>query len=249
MSAKLTNLLRGSLKFGLVDGTTELIDPALYPFGSGKLPILCESSEEVTKPFEAFESGFRSIAYEQPGCWLKAKGVGIPRGSSRPIRMGGEIFTYFLNEVDIGGGRIIWGFSTVEEARREFEMTREARSLGCPAPKPVGLGVYHEVKVIDFRDRNELFQTIASTPRGELLGRFSSARRIEAACAFLQQPTDIRIDEILYGFLHPGIEGLLSTREARDFLKWLGSRAAARTLGHTTTRGSYTGPRRRGEDT
>ena len=223
MSAKLIDLLRGRVRFELVDGATELIEPSLYPFGPGRLPILCESLEEEPRPFEAYESGFRSIAYEQPGGWLKAKGVGIPHGGSRPIRRGGDILTYFLNEVDIGGGRLIWGFSTVEEARRELEMTREARSLGCPAPIPVGLGVYGEARVIDFKDRGELFKALASTPREELLGRFSSARRVEAACVFLQQPTDVRVDEILYGFLHPGLGRLLDYHEAKDFLKWLGS--------------------------
>lgn len=128
-----------------------------------------------------------------------------------------------LDRVDIGGGRLIWGFSTIQEARRELEMTREAMSLGCPAPTPVGIGVYREVHVIDFKDRSELFQALASTSRDKLLERFVAARRVETACVFLSQPTDVRVDEIMYGFLHPGLSRLLDACETRDFLKWLGS--------------------------
>jgi len=67
MSAKLTSLLRNKIKFDLIDGATELADPVLYPFGSGRLPILYEAPEDGPKPLEAYESGFRSIAYEQQG--------------------------------------------------------------------------------------------------------------------------------------------------------------------------------------
>jgi len=49
----------------------------------------------------------------------------------------------------------------------------------------VGLGIYGDIRVIDLRDREELFKTLASTTREELLARFSSARRVEAACVFL----------------------------------------------------------------
>ncbi len=111
-------------------------------------------------------------------------------------------------------------------------MTREARSLGCPAPTPVGLRVYREAHVIDFKDRSELFQVLASTSREEMLKRFIAARRVEAACVFLSQPTDVRVDEILYGFLHPGLDSLLDYREARDFLKWLGSNCGRNLRAH-----------------
>lgn len=114
----MTSLLRSKVKFSLVNGATELTAPPLYPFRSGSLPILCDPLAEEPKPHEAYESGFRSLVFEQQGSWLKAKGVGIAHGVSRPIWRGGNILTYFLNEVDFGGGRLIWGFSTVEEVRR-----------------------------------------------------------------------------------------------------------------------------------
>jgi hypothetical protein len=65
MSAKLMKLLRGRVSFSLVDGVTELNEPTLYPFGSGRLPLVCESPGDEPSPLEAFESGVRSIAYEQ----------------------------------------------------------------------------------------------------------------------------------------------------------------------------------------
>jgi hypothetical protein len=145
MSVKLTSLLRDKVRFSLVDGVTELIEPAMYPFGSSRIPILSESPIEEPNPNEAYESGFRSIYQLRSKFWLKAKGVGIAHGDSKPVQIDSDIYTYFLNEEKIGYRKLIWGFSTIEEARKELEMAGEARRNGCPAPTPIGLGVYGEV--------------------------------------------------------------------------------------------------------
>jgi len=88
----------------------------------------------------------------------------------------------------------------------------------------VGMGYYSNVRVLDYRDRVELFKMLASTPRESLLERFrDSSRPVEAACVFTAQPTDVRADEVLYGFLHPLVHEVLDPRDCRDFLGWLGS--------------------------
>ncbi len=222
----LLRLLRGrKAEFHLVGGSTSLLDPSGYPFEAEEIPILCDFEQGGTPGIEAHTSGFRSIVMPGAGgLWFKAKAIGIPSGGSKPICSHGRIYTYHLSEAYIGTGRLIWGFSTVDEARNEIDRMVEARELGCPAPRPVGIGFYGGVHVLDFRDREELFKTLASTPRVDLLGRFrGSGRPVEAACVFMAQPTDVRVDEVLYGFLHPLIGEVLDPRDCVGFLRWMGS--------------------------
>lgn len=222
----LLSLLRGSrVVFHLVEGSTNLIDSSLYPFKFDKVPIQCIDVEGSLPNIEAYTSGNRSIVQATiEGLWFKAKAVGIPTGSSMPIYADGKIYTYYLLDTYIGTGRLIWGLSTVDEAENELSRIVEARELGLPAPKPIGLGFYKNVHVIDFKDRIELFKMLESTHRDVLLKRFKdSSYPAEAACMFMAQPTDVRVDEILYGFLHPYIHQILDARDCKDFLKWLGS--------------------------
>jgi hypothetical protein len=225
MSAKrLLSLLRGKATLHLFPGATRLSEPTLYPFKADEVPLMCYFGRADTVGVEAYASGFRSAVLPTSGGWLKAKGVGIATGSSRPFLVGDMVCTYWLGDVNIGSGRLIWGFSTLAEAENELRKTTEATEAGCPAPRPVGIGLYGGVTVIDVKDRVELFQMLASTPREVLLERFKlSGRTVEAACVFMAQPTDVRVDEVLYGFLHPSVENFLPHRDCEDFLRWLGS--------------------------
>jgi hypothetical protein len=223
---RLLGLLRGrKVFFHLVGGSTSLVEPALYPFRTGEVPVLFDRADGPGDDLDGYTSGLRSIV--RPGVgdlWFKAKAIGIPSGSSRPICVDGNIYTYYLSEAFIGTGRLIWGFSTVDEAENEISRMVEARELGLPAAKPVGLGYYSNIRVLDYRDRVELFKMLDSTPRESLLERFrGSSRPVEAACVFTAQPTDVRADEVLYGFLHPLVLEVLDPRDCRDFLGWLGS--------------------------
>jgi hypothetical protein len=223
---RLLGLLRGrKVSFHLARGSTRLVEPSLYPFEGDEIPILCDFVEGGAQGFDGYTSGLRSIV--RPGAgdsWFKAKAIGIPSGISRPVHADGRIYTYYLSDAYIGTGRLIWGFSTVEEAENEISRMAEAGELGLPAAKPVGIGFYGDVRVIEVKDRIELFGMLRSTPREELLGRFrDSSRPVEAACIFASQPTDVRVDEILYGFLYPLIGEVLDQRDCRGFLRWLGS--------------------------
>jgi hypothetical protein len=222
---RLLSLLRGrKVFFHLVGGSTSLEEPSLYPFGAGEIPVLCDL-EEKAKSYDAYTSGLRSIVRPGPGSsWFKAKAIGIPSGSSTPIHADGRIYTYYLSDAYIGTGRLIWGFSTVDEAENEISRMVEARELGLPATEPIGIGHYSDVRVLDLKNRHGLFEMLGSTPREALLGRFrDSGRPMDAACIFSSQPTDVRVDEILYGFLHPLIRDVLDPRDCRGFLRWLGS--------------------------
>ncbi|KPV61459.1 MAG: hypothetical protein AOA65_2276 [Candidatus Bathyarchaeota archaeon BA1] len=222
----LLSILRGPRVVSyLVEGSTRLVDPSLYPFKTVEVPLQCIDAEGNLPSFEAYTSGNRSIV--QPsvgGGWFKAKAVGIPSGDSKPVHIDGRIYTYHLFDTYIGTGRLIWGLSTVEEAENEISNVVEARELGLPGPKPIGLGSYENVHVVDLKDRVELFGMLQSTPRDALLRRFKeSSRPVKAACIFTSQPTDVRVDEILYGFLHPCLPQILDARDCKDFLRWLGS--------------------------
>lgn len=223
---RLLGLLRGrKVPFRLVGGTTKLIDPSLYPFIADEVPILCDMREGQAQGQEAYTSGLRSIVLPGAGgSWFKAKAIGIPSGLSRPFYHDGWICTYHLSEAYIGTGRLIWGFSTVEEAENEISWMAEARELGLPTVKFVGMGFYNRVRVIDVKNRVELFETLNSTPKDALLERFrDSGRAMDAACVFTSQPTDVRVDEILYGFLHPLIHEVMDKRDCKGFLRWMGS--------------------------
>ena len=223
---RLLSLLRGrKVSFHLVEGSTRLVDPSHYPFKADEVPIQCILAEASIPSIETYTSGLRSIVQPSTGdLWFKAKAIGIPTGDSRPIYADGRIYTYYLFDTYIGTSQLIWGLSTIDEAENEISRIVEARENGLPAPKPIGIGFYNNVRVLDFKDRVELFRMLESTPREALLKRFKeSSRPVEAACVFMAQPTDVRVDEILYGFLHPRIRQILDPRDCKDFLKWLGS--------------------------
>jgi hypothetical protein len=223
---RLLRLLRGrKVVFHLIEGSTSLVDPSLYPFKADEVPLQCILAGGPISSIEAYTSGNRSIVQPSLGdLWFKAKATGIPEGSSRPIYTDGGIYTYYLFDTYIGSGQLIWGLSMVDEAENEISRIAEARELGLSAPKPIGIGFYKNVRVLDFKERVELFSMLEKTPEEVLLKRFKdSSRPIEAACMFIDQPTDVRVDEILYGFLHPCIRQVLDPRDCKDFLKWLGS--------------------------
>ena len=223
---RLLRLLRGCrVVFHLVEGSTSLVDSSLYPFKVDEVPLQCIPEAEPIPSIEAYTSGNRSIVQpSKGGLWFKAKAIGIPSGSSMPIYVDGKIYTYYLSDTYIGAGRLIWGLSTVDEAENEISRISEARELSLPAPRPIGVGFYKDVHVLDLKDRGELFRMLEETPKEALLKRFrDSSRSIDAACMFMDQPTDVRVDEILYGFLHPRIHEVLAPRDCKDFLKWLGS--------------------------
>ncbi len=220
----LVKKLRGpKVPFILVDAETRLLDPGNYPFPSGKAPVQCILTHPESERFEAYTSGNRSIILPQGECWLKAKAVGIPSGVSQPILKKGRIYSYFLSNDRIGSGTFIWGFSQIEEAENELRWMQRIYDF-APSPKPVGIGILRNLSVKEFKDRPELFEYLKGADMNRLLEEFARcSRSMDAASVYSLQPTDIRVDEILYGFISPELGNELDDGNCKDYLKWLGS--------------------------
>ena len=217
--------LRGSkTEYFLIEGETKLLDPSKYPFNKDTLPVLCNPLDRRINPLLAYISGNRSITFPLNRMWFKAKAIGIPFGKSRPIQRDRKLFTYFLTNASIGSGKLIWGFSTPEEADNEIKWMNKAKELDLHATEPIGLGIYKNVFVIEVKNRRDLFSYLNRTSFEDLMNKFlKGSRKTEAACVFCLEPTDIRVDEILYAFSLPGIEKILGEEDCKDYLRWLGS--------------------------
>ncbi len=207
-----------------MEGETKLLEPSKYPFNKDVLPVLCNAIDVKTEPLSAYISGYRSLVFPSNGNWFKAKAIGIPFGNSRPILKEGNLFTFFLTNANLGSGRLVWGFSKVEEAQNEISWMKKAKELDLRTTEPIGIGIYRNVFVINVKDRKELFSLLNRTSFDDLLRKFlKESRRVECACVFCMEPTDIRVDEVLYAFSFPGIEKILGKKDCKDYLKWLGS--------------------------
>lgn len=226
---KIIEILRGNkVEFNLVKGKLILDDKLLYPFNEDEIPIQCQFIDKEENCKYAYTSGNRSIIISlKDNVVFKAKGIGIPTGNSRPIYTKNQIYTYFLNQAYIGSGQLIWGFLTIEEAENEYNWMKKAYKLNLPATKPIGYGIYENIKTITFKDRFELFSFLKSKSVPEILDAFkSNVQSRKAACFFAIEPSDIRVDEILYALLFPKIEEIIDVKECKDYLRWLGSSCA-----------------------
>lgn len=226
LSQRLVKLLRGhNTPYQLIEGRTDLFEPSLYPFKKDEVPVLFDHPGAKVHRDDGFASGARSISVPvEEDRWLKSKGVGIHTGGSRPRLRGGRIYTYYLSQAMIGDGQLIWGLSSLEETEMEVSRMVEALELGLTKVKPVGVGYFDDVMVLDYKDRTELFKMVKATSGEELMSMYGAqGRPMRAACVFVSQPTDARVDEVLYGFLHPILPQLAETQDLVDFLKWVGS--------------------------
>lgn len=226
---KIIEILRGKkVEFHLIKGKLFLVNDSPYPFDRNKVPIQCQFIREKEGCRHAYTSGNRSIIIKlSESIIFKAKGIGIPTGSSKPIYINNQVYTYFLNQAYIGSGQLIWGFLTIEEAKNEFHWMQRAQELKLPATKPIGYGIYEKIKTITFSNRFELFEFLKSKNTSEILGMFrAKGESRSAACFFAQEPSDIRVDEILYALLFPKIEKIIDVKECKDYLRWLGSSCA-----------------------
>jgi len=216
--------LRGSkVQFFLTDAEIRLLDRCDYPFPDGKAPVQCRLVGVELEGFEAYTSGNRSIVLPHGQGWFKAKAMGIPHGVSQPILKGDRLHSYFLSSDRIGSGTLIWGFSQLEEAENELRWMQRIHKL-APSPKPVGIGVFRNVIVKDFKDRIHLFEYLKGCDAERLSEDIArSGRSIDAASVYSLQPTDVRVDEVLYGLISPELQNFVGFRECKDYLKWLGS--------------------------
>jgi hypothetical protein len=200
----LLDLFRGKkVCYHTVKGHTDLIYPDSYPFSKNEIPLQCIPLENPLPTFKAYSSGSRSIVQSLDGNqYFKAKAVGIPTGNSKLYFADGKIYSYFL----------------FDDTIIDFV------NIGLPATKIIGLGYYEHIRVLDVENQRALFTLLQTINLNELLKQFTtSSRGIDAACIFMVQSTDIRVDETLYGFLHPTMYQTNSFEDIKAFLRWLGS--------------------------
>ncbi|MCS7367650.1 MAG: hypothetical protein NDF52_07215 [archaeon YNP-WB-062] len=222
---RIVRLLRGEPReYYIIDGETKLIKPELYPHGKDKVPILCETEEDLPT-YKGYVSGFRSIIkVSEDGYVVKLKGIGIPFKDVKPIYKNNTIYTYYFTNEYIGTGQLMWGFMTPKEAEEELNNMIMLRELRIPVPEPIGLGYYDRIKLLKIKDRYELTNKIMSGGRGELIKMLEgSTWGQRGACIFYRNVSDVRADEILYGLLMPKVEKIINVKEVKEYLKWLGS--------------------------
>jgi len=225
-----TSKLREKVLFYLINGETQLLNnDSKYPFGTKELPIMCNfAEEEPRKSSQAYQSSYRSVVFLRNSRWFKAKGIGIPAGNSRPIFHNGKILSYCLLKPRIGTGEpLIWGFSTCEDAEKEVFWMKVIKEQNLSEVDSVGTGIYKDILVLDFDDRIGLFRYLDSTDLKNVLEHFlQRSRQTTACCVFCYEPSDIRVDEILYAFMFPKVEKVVDKSDCKDYVKWLGSSCA-----------------------
>jgi len=225
MEEELLLRLRGKrIPYFLVSGETKLEDSSQYPYERCLVPVQCRLVGETLEPSFAYMSGTRSIVLPIHDHCFKAKATGIPLSVSQPIIHAGKLLTYHLTHEIIGSGNIIWGFSSIEEAEKEMFWMSKARELDLPSSDPIGIGIYKNVHVLDFGNRWRLVEYLRENDIQAVLKEFMErSRETTAACIFSKAPTDVRVDEIIYAFLFPGIDRVFDMGDCLDYLKWLGS--------------------------
>jgi len=104
---------------------------------------------------------------------------------------------------------------------------KAVKELGLSEVDPTGIGIYKSVSVLDFDDRVSLFRFLDSTDLKNVLEHFlQRSRQTTACCVFCYEPSDIRVDEILYAFMFPKVEKVIDKSDCKDYVKWLGSSCA-----------------------
>lgn len=220
-----TRILRHETSYWLIDNDSNFFKDHLNPFGRDRVPIMCDFLGEYDFPsFNTYESGNRSILLMHRGRLLKAKGIGIPTGVSRPKYEDGKIYTYQLyDDPDMCHKSILWGFMKDEEFNCELYGVERARELGQKI-ELVGTTSFRDVYYIQFKDRVQLFDRLHKIKRDALIDNLKKdGSPTTAHSVFFTVPSDIRVGELFYALMFPEITDLIDSRMLREYVKWLGS--------------------------
>lgn len=220
-----TSLLRHETSYWLIGNDSTFFNDQLNPFGKDRVPIMCDFLGEHNFPsFKTYESGNRSILLMQKGRLLKAKGIGIPTGVSKPKYENGKIYTYQLyDDPDMCHKSILWGFMQDEEFNCELYGAEKARELGQKI-KLVGTTSYRNVYYIRFKDRVQLFDKLHKIRPEILISDLKkSGDPTTAHSVFFTVPSDIRVGELFYTLMFPEITDLIDPEMIREYVNWLGS--------------------------
>jgi len=220
---RVTNQLRQKTKYWLVNN--KIYENCTDIFGEAKVPIMCDFINEYVTPFaEVYESGNRSIFFQKGNLWIKAKGIGIPTGYTRPFYNKGRIYTYqLLDDPGMCHKSILWGFLTKEEFLCELYGISKAEKIGQKI-KLMGYTLFDKVYCIKMKNRAELFYKLKSKDLNERLNIFHKGTiKTTAYSIYISYPSDIRVKELLITFIFPQILKLIDTREIKEYVKWLGA--------------------------
>lgn len=223
--AKHMNRLRHKTKYWLVENDSKFLRESSDPFKKKRVPIMCSFLDEPNYPsLEAYESGNRSILLMHEGGWFKAKGIGIPAGVSRPIYDKGKIYTYQLyDDPDMCHKYILWGFMQREEYECEEYGSAMAKELGQRI-ELLGKASFEDVYYLQLKDRMEMFSELRKIDREAMIGGFKTeGNRTTAYSAYYWVPSDIRVGELFFAFMFPGVTKLIDPGMIREYVEWLGS--------------------------
>jgi len=205
-------------------------------FGKMKVPLMCDFfKEEEPISLEAYQSGNRSLIFQSSDLLIKAKGIGIPNGYTRPIYNDEHIHTYkLLNDPNMCHKSIIWGFMDEAEFKCELFGVEKAKELGQNI-NLIGYTSFNDVYCLKMKDRSELFKKLKSTNIMERFKYFkkksffsyNSVNKTKAFSIFYSVPSDIRVKELLCTFMFPQIREIINENDIIDFTKWLGTNCSS----------------------
>lgn len=219
------NELRQKNKVHLITNTSQFFRKHKTPFENGFVPIMVEMLDETEyKTFDVYESGNRSIIFKHKGKWIKAKGIGIPVGFTRPLMRHRDLFTYQLyNDPGMCHRNILWGFMHESEYNSELYGFRVAQKLGQRV-ELLGMTNFNGVKCISFKDRIEMFAKLPNIPREKLLNMFEKEKKkTKAYSIYVKVPTDVRVGELLYALIFPELIDMIDPASIKEYIEWLGS--------------------------
>jgi len=218
-------ILRKKVKAWLVDNNNSYYQRYQNPFGEKFTPIMCDFKGVCNfQTVEAYESGNRSIILDKDGKLIKAKGIGIPVGLSRPIYDESRIYTYqLLNDPRLCHRYILWGFMQEEEYVCEQFGAAKAKELGQNI-ELIGTSSFNEVYYLEMKDRVELFKKLKILKHEELINSFNNSKnKTTAYSTYYIIPSDIRVAEICLTFIFPYVTELIDPNNIKDYVEWLGS--------------------------
>jgi len=223
--AEHTSRLRHKTKYWLVENDSKFLRESSDPFKKERVPIMCSFLGEPDHPsLEAYESGNRSILLMHEGGWFKAKGIGIPAGVSRPLYDKGKIYTYQLyDDPDMCHRYILWGFMQREEYECEQYGAAMAKELGQKI-ELLGATSFKDVYYLQVKDRVEMFSELRKIDRETMIRGFKKGGiHATAYSAYYWVPSDIRVGELFFAFMFPGVTKLIDPGMIREYVEWLGS--------------------------
>jgi len=222
---KYTRILRNKTNYWLIENDSNFSKEHINPFGRDRAPIMCDFLGEHDFPsFTSYESGNRSILLMRDGQLLKAKGIGIPTGISRPKYEDGKIYTFqLIDDPDMCHKSILWGFMQEEEFNCELYGAEIARELGQKI-ELIGTTSYTDVYYTRFKDRVKLFDELHKKKPEKIIRDLKRSRESTTAhSVFYTVPSDIRVGELFYTLMFPEITDLIDPQMIRGYVNWLGS--------------------------